>query len=364
MRVVLVFPLLLVLTGFLSWFAGYVTHCFFHVLNETAQGRNEVPIRWPSEGYYERLWTAGYLLALLTLAFLPAFFLVRLLGLLLGDSGLHSLLVVLLVAVVLWLFLPVLLLSVLSSRHHWEIVRGQVLRVLAQNAAMTGSLYGASLPIVVVGLLVIHFAVASWTELREAASFSTTVWLADAVEYWSWLVVLPLTAAMGGAAILIYARLLGRLAWLLDLAEAEESLPPANPAVPAPADFAVSHDALEPAVPPADVPLEIYGLQQEEPDSALPAGPIPEREIPFTVTVPAARPFDPIVPIALAPIPDKVLPSPILEIPATPSAPRRLLVRGIFLFPWYRGSLAAWIMLTLGGLFTLLLARLMVLVWV
>lgn len=365
MRIVLLFPLMLILTGFLSWFGGYATYCFLHVLNETSQGRKDVPVRWPGDGFYERLWTAGYLLALLLLAFLPAFFLGSVLDLLGGEGEHHSLLLALLVAVDFWLLLPVLLLSVSSSQSHWDIVRWKVLRALAGNAPMTGAFYGISAPLVVGGVVMVHFAVASWVQVQEAAMAAPLTWLPDAITWWSWLFVLPLTGAACAAGMLVYARLLGRLAWLLDLAGTEEQdeEPPVarNSAIPASSNLTVNHDTMEPEGAATTAPVETYGLQEAEPDTVLPVGPIPEREIPYPVAAPAAKPLGSAAEAVLAP-PATVQASPILDTAANSPARRRLLARGVLLFPWYPASLGAWVTLTLGWLFVLLLVRLMVLV--
>ena len=211
MQIVLVLPLLLVLTAFLSWFAGYVTHCFFHVLNETAQGRNDVRIDWPSDGFYERLWNAAYLVGLWAVVLFPSLLLARFPELLSSKSETPALLTALIVAAATWLLLPIPFLSVLSGRHHWEVFRWKVVKALARNAAVTGAFYAASAPLIIGGLLVVHFALVGWMEFQEAAAAAPLTWLPDALKVWSWLFVLPLAGAMCAATLLIYARLLGRL---------------------------------------------------------------------------------------------------------------------------------------------------------
>lgn len=337
MRVVLILPLSLVFVVFLVWPAGHAAHWFLHVLNETAQGRKDVRVHWPSEGLFARLGLALYLLALTATTLLPAFFLVRFFRSIGNEKEMPVLLSVLLVAVVVWLLLPIVLLSVLSGRHHWAIFRWAVVRALRRQAALTAVFYAASAPLVIGCLLVSHFAVAGWTEFQEAVAFSSLAWLPDAIELWSWLFVLPLAGAFCAAALLIYARLLGRFTWLLDLTGEEEGPAPPIATTAASGKLMISHDALEPAVLAAPVSAETYGLREEEPE---------------TVIHPATPPLPPPSP--------RVPPSPILEIPVPVPVRRRLLTRGVFLFPWYRAGLTAWLVLTLESLFTLLLARLIV----
>jgi hypothetical protein len=167
-----------------------------------------------------------------------------------------------------------------------------------------------------------------------------------AIEIWSWAFVLPLTGALTAAALLIYARLVGRLAWLLDLRDEDEDTSASDPLPTKPAgDLAASHDALE--SPPAQEEVvtrtpETYGVIDE---------PAPPR---------TPRSVDPVRLSVAAPVVTEDRPRlPARRVVETKSpAPRRLLVPGIYRFPWYRGSIQSWLLLTLGGTLLALVFRL------
>ncbi len=155
------------------------------VVEGTAGGNDE--INWPHEPWADVFGRAGYLAALLGLWLIPAGFLSR--GLapsLWPDQPLVRTGVI--VGLVLWLFFPFGLLSALRSVSGWAVFRFDVLRDLLRVFPATALFYTMS------GLL---------------AGLVGFVWLMGIGNGLFLLLAAPLTAI----AWLIYARLLGRLAF-------------------------------------------------------------------------------------------------------------------------------------------------------
>jgi hypothetical protein len=193
--------------------------------------------------------------------------------------------------------------------------------------------------------------------------------------------LLPVGAALGAALLLIYARLLGRLAWLIHrlnpprpkpawtrkkVSEAKAVAAPAErrkrkkrkkPKPPRPTDgYGLAEDDEPPAAPePApkrerrpweDEPAQPYGLADEEPPSRPPA------ETPLdgynAIGVEPPSPDDPKAP------PEEFHLSPLekmLRERASPDPPPAWpLFSGVYLFPWYGTSLGYWLALALGFL--------------
>jgi len=337
----------------LSWSLGYAAHVFFVVLSGTAQGKNEVAIHWPAEPYAQRLCNAAYLLALTVLCILPAALLLFVVELP-GEPALRAALVAFLAGAALWLFFPVVLLSVVSSHSHWHIVRWSVLRELQARWRTLLAFYASSAPLIIGGVLVIYLALIGWLELVDAAGAAAWTWLPEAVTIWSWLFLLPLAAVFAAAALLIYARLVGRLAWLLELGGDERVVEKSKESTPAPGHFAIygeTDQAVQTVAPPAPTE-ETYQLR----DELLPAvDPVPVSVDPVRLAVLPRRKTE-----SAAEEPAAVEPLPSLTPPQDPSEranARRLLVRGIYRYPWYRSSLKAWCLLTLFGLLLLVLFR-------
>jgi hypothetical protein len=336
----------------LSWFLGYAAHVFFVVLSGTAQGKNEVEIHWPSEPYAQRLCNAAYLLTLLAMCLVPAGLLLLLVELP-AEPALRAALVALLLGAALWLFLPVVLLSVVSSSSHWDVFRWSVVRELASHGTTLLAFYALSAPLVIGGVLVIYLALIGWLELVDAAGAAAWTWLPEAVTLWSWAFLLPVTAVFAAAALLIYARLLGRLAWLLDLASEEPATKPKD-STPSPGHFAIygEPNSAEPAV--------LTGLEKEETyefrDDPCPAGDLaPVSVDPVRLAVLGRQKTEPLSP---EPAPVERLPSlPPPQDPLEKDKASRLWVRGIYRYPWYGCSLKAWLFLTLVSLFLLVLFR-------
>ncbi len=323
------------------WLLGYATYWFILVLDETASGTRDVKVVWPDDNFRQRLWKLGHLAFLVIIWALPVIVAFRYAELPLRSTS-HSLLVVFTVGVVLWVMMPISLLSSMTGDTHWEFFRWFVIRRLLDRFPTWMAFYAYTFPLLVGCALVAHLALFGWVQLRAEAETSGPAWLITTIDVWSWGFVLPLTAVMAATALLIYARLLGRLAWMADFWDDEEEEEDASklrgPRSPAPSRLRAEHDVLEPA--PAVEPAGMIPFAQEPQPAAAPR-PI-KRE------------------------PEKAL-SPVAESPdqasTSGSTPKRLWIRGIYLFPWYRGSLRAWLFLSFFGLLFGILLRLQLRLW-
>lgn len=346
------FPIGLVQLLLFIWFAGCAAHFFLVVLNETAQGKNEVDVYWPSDFFLLRLHNAVYLASLLTLCMLPGFFLFQVFDLR-SDPTLAGALLVLCAAVGVWLLLPFILLSVLTGGSRWDIIHREVFRRLRGRQRVLLAFYALTAPLVLGGFLVLYLTLGGWEKLYDAAVVAATPWLPEIVVIWSWVFLPPLAAGLCAAALLIYARLVGRLAWLLDLTDGEEPPPKPKEFTPTPASFPLFGETAEtPAAPGPDT----YGLAEEPEPVAVEPMPISVDPVRLAVLRPRqAEPENRAADPSFIPEPLAALTPP--ADPEEQKAPRRLLVRGIYRFPWYRASLKAWLFMTLVGLILTLLFR-------
>ncbi|MCI0460493.1 MAG: hypothetical protein L0Z62_26360 [Gemmataceae bacterium] len=167
---------------------SYAAHSFLVVVENTAAGDDDV--RWPDEPIYDWLWKLWYLVWLVGFWFVPAWVLVD--GVLMRVLNLGAVGVYPVLLAVVWLLFPISLFSSLSANSLLVVLRGETVRRLARQG----------LPLVLVwliaGVLVIGSGVLSYFAIR-----------AD-----SWLLV-PLAAVVGPVVLLVYARLLGRVGWLI-----------------------------------------------------------------------------------------------------------------------------------------------------
>jgi hypothetical protein len=168
---------------------AFVARCLLVVVQGTAIGEDLVT--WPEEPFLDWLLGSAHLAVLVLLWLVPIGFLSR--GLrdvwLKGQDGLRLLLMA---APGLWLIFPVGLLSSLSSSSRWVFFRPAVVGRLLRLFSSTALFYLLSAAVTAAGA-------GLW-------------YLALLTPHW-W--ALPLAAGGGAALTLIYARLLGRLAWLV-----------------------------------------------------------------------------------------------------------------------------------------------------
>jgi hypothetical protein len=314
----------------------YACHSFLTVLQDTASGNDEVT--WPDEPLQDWLLSGPYLLGLIAVILAPVGF-VRVV---LRSSGVtEGLLVPLLAsgAILLWLAFPICILSSLSGSSRLFIFRSKVVGQLLR----------------IPGAVVILYLV-------SAALFVGIIALGYFTFVDGWIYLLPVTAIGLTAGLMIYARLLGRVAWLVgELKPAKQRAwkqpepTPAirsevhdpwadptrrrkrpkrkvekSPAVKLPVD---GYDLADepPATPPSEPPLDgspAVGMEalpvQDAPDVPLSEG--NEQPTPFT---------------------DKLEYQ--LAIPSQlPPRPERPVVSGVYTFPWYASSRRALVMLWIG----------------
>jgi hypothetical protein len=169
---------------------GYAARCLLVVVQDTAAGSEEPT--WPEEPTLDWLGQSAHVAALPVLVLVPVGFLVRGLSdtLFPRDPGLRFLVMA---VPALWLFFPVALLSSLASYSRWNVFRPLVLARLARLFPATAIFYLCS------GVL---------------AAVLAAVWYFTLFPAWGWF-VLPAAAIVTGVLWLVYARLIGRLAWLI-----------------------------------------------------------------------------------------------------------------------------------------------------
>lgn len=179
---------------------AYAARCCLVVVQETSHGQDEIV--WPNEPFQDWLLHAVQFIELVGIWLAPAALTARLLR--------HSLmpedawrLVLLFVAPGLWLFFPIGLLSSLSAESRWVPFRWTIFRAflrLAPAAVIFYLLTGVMLGIAAV--------------LWYRALFGGQ------------LVLMPVAAGISGAVWFIYARLLGRLALMIQLLPDPKRAPP------------------------------------------------------------------------------------------------------------------------------------------
>ena len=168
--------------------ATYASHCFLVVVELTAAGNDEV--RWPSDPMKDWLWKPFYLAWLLgpwiVFAGIGASWVANRVEIPKGHVF------VALIVPGLWLFFPISLMSSLSANSRWIIFRFSILKGLLR------------IPIALLGFY------ASTAVLLSLAAGSILL-----AGRWRSYLLMPIPAAIVGASFLIYARLMGRLAWKL-----------------------------------------------------------------------------------------------------------------------------------------------------
>jgi hypothetical protein len=250
---------------------------------------------------------------------------------------------------IFWLVFPVSLLSSLSGESRFMIMRGPILKGLARCRRATLHFYASTFGLLLASGGLVYFCLVGWEETLPAT-------LGTAADIVSIVVLLPMVGAAGGLVLLLYGRLLGRLAWLMDVAN-----PNKLPETEAGEENAEEQDETAPAVEatalPAAATKETYALVDEpphEPPAAepfrwqpgrMPPAPPPRRQW-------RDRPDQPPPDSELEPErrPDR---EPVEEGVIPP-----LLTRRVVLFPFYRSTLKAWLWLTVGATCVALLLRL------
>lgn len=311
---VCLFATTVIIGGFV---AGYAAHCFHVVVENTAAGNDEVT--WPDEPFLDWFWKVFYLVWLAGVGVGVSWWLVRRVQFENDELKLASQIVAAVAGG--WLLFPICLLSSLSANSPWVILRWTVLRQLGRNLGATGVFYGTS------AALLIGCAVLGILGVQGSP-------------WWLLIGVGPLLAA----GLLIYARLLGRLAlvvergaMVLEAADDESPLPP-EPALAPVARSRLLAPPPEPE-PTVTLPVDGYEVQETERTSLLPLL-VPTR--PTNADDPER---DPGLPVAGQLARPRRKPRERIE---PPPLPRQPLLTGVYTFPWYADSFGAWLWLSLG----------------
>ena len=167
--------------------AVYIARCVLVVVEGTAGGADRV--KWPDEPMIDWALQSLTLIGLAILLLVPAGILAALLGAvwLPDQPGLRTLV---LGGLTLWLLFPVGALSALSAGSRWAFYRPVIVTRMVRLFPATVQFYLVSLGVAVLALCPWYVAVRS-----------------------QGLVLLLVACPIGAAMVLMYARLLGQLAW-------------------------------------------------------------------------------------------------------------------------------------------------------
>lgn len=185
----------LILVGLVVF--SYAAYSFLLTLTNSAAGNDEVI--WPGEpitDWFFKMWYLGWLLAVWAV---PASFLIALLDVPGWLSALY-------LAGLLWLIFPIALLSSLSAESQLVVLRPAMLRLLLTRPGTTLFFYASS---AVVVLVCVAFGSAALLGVRRFPALDQP------------MVLLPLAAFVEAVGCLIYARLLGRTAYVLSYSGSE-----------------------------------------------------------------------------------------------------------------------------------------------
>jgi hypothetical protein len=165
----------------------HVAHCFLHVLERTAAGSDQ--ISWPGELFIDWLGEAVVLAYLLALPVIPGMLVMRALKLPFLPDPASRMAVGVLAGI--WLLFPITILSSLLSASPWSCLHPGLLGRLAKR------------PVTVLAFYVLTGALLAGTGYLYLLAFSTG-------KGWLW----PVGAVAVSSTVFVYARLLGRLAWV------------------------------------------------------------------------------------------------------------------------------------------------------
>jgi hypothetical protein len=296
----------------------YAMHDLTTVVQETAAGNDEV--NWPSEPFLDWLFGSLHLVVLVLVLLAPAGILTRASkdSLFPGDDVLRFLV---LAVPGLWLLFPVALLSSLSGEQRWMVLRPAVLGRMLRAAPATLAVYVAS---------------------AVLAAGAAALWYMSLKWGGRWWLLMPAAAAVSAAAFLVYARLLGRLGWVI------------GRFLPAKRKREAAAKTEKPTTPAA---------KAQDPWAAPDAPPAPEKPPgeepkPATTVAPDGEPYEsyglgdePVKPPTYEEIAPKK-PTRIV-LPKRDRAAKTIpwpMVRGVYTFPFRGANIKALLWLTLGAL--------------
>jgi hypothetical protein len=319
---------------FFVYAVAYAANCFLISVEQTAAGIDEVA--WPDEPLVDWLGKAVFLLWMVAFWLVPTGFLLRYLKdtFLPGEPILRFLLPS---AFLLWLLFPISLLSSLSAQSRLVFFRPSILVGLLR--CFLSVLWFYAVTLILLGITAAGLAVG----LRPGA-----------------MMLAPVAGAVTATTLLIYGRLLGRVAWLLNQLEPIESEPESKPvprkkrpqkvqgieatdpwAVPEPKRKRRKRAKVE---PPPSLPVAGYGLSAEEP-------PPPPKEPPLEGTA------------SDDPEPGSRLERRWARPREESPPPAYPMMSGVFTFPWYSSMLKHWVFLGGAGTLLLFLWQMMLIFW-
>jgi hypothetical protein len=169
-----------------SYLFAFASHCLLVIIEQTATGNDEVV--WPDEPYIDWMWRGATVAWQLLFWLAPVGVILKMVyrDILSQDPALA----LLLGGAALWLFLPLGLLSAMLGGSRWSVLHIQALRVLAGRPATTLAFYATSFVVVAAGVV-------PWYVAMHVSPL-----------------LAPVAGAIGAAAFLIYARLVGRVLWI------------------------------------------------------------------------------------------------------------------------------------------------------
>jgi hypothetical protein len=185
--------LLALLAMVLLWAGIYFAHSFLTVVGQSAAGSDEVT--WPDEPFTDWLWEGGYFWAVLAVWPGAAWLAARQLPGSFGPVALAAL-----AAVVLALLFPLSLLSSLSSTSPLVLVRWQLLRRLVRR--WDGFLVFTVLsPVFPIAITLANYWILFGRDSHAPPG--------------SLVITIPAVAFLSVFLLLLYARMIGRLGWLI-----------------------------------------------------------------------------------------------------------------------------------------------------
>jgi hypothetical protein len=329
---------------------AYASHCFFTVVQSTSAGNDEVV--WPNEPMYDWLWEAVYMLWLIGLWLGPIVLALR--AATPRQSGGGSVQVLLVSAALVWLFFPITLLSSMSAASRWLILSpGLLSRLLGQRFGSLAAFYLHSGPIL-----------AGAAALMYLTFFgSSGIWFL-------------LVAAVGlAAALMIYARQLGRLAHLVEHTRGNADPRPetrgSGPKRPqgrrhstVPSDRPLQPSELPPVMSPSEGPITGYDVRYD--DGSIPASPAAPRKRPIDLDdVPYELVGSPNVAPPRGPMPKQWSEPSEYEMALArggqaPPPPASPWIAGVYNFPLYPRTLPPLVALTAGLAFLGILIHMLI----
>jgi hypothetical protein len=333
---------------------AYAAYCYLVVVQDTTAGHDRV--LWPQEPLSDWLPRSAHVVALFVLWLVPAGLLSHALraDFLADDPALRFFVMA---APLLWLFFPVGLVSSLSGKSRWIPMRLIALKNLSRLLPSVAGFYLCT------------------AVLLGGASALWYVFLSQHYRFQPEQQghFLPIAAPVGAAVLLIHARLLGRIAWLMQRLDPPDPIPAdieaaaqKKRALPRPRTkrrvrkpWAIPRDEPEKARDAAE-PVQPYALTSDVPAAPLPDAPPAEsrRGPPTPLEIEGygvtGLPAPPPRAEAIQAKKETATAATVMremtrqrEVKDPP--PRHPLFTGVYTFPWYRTSLKAWAWLTLGA---------------